>query len=92
MKKSTLINLALLVGFAVIISGCCSVKKMQKGFPNVKYTMTPEILEMHADTVAISISGKIPEKCFCPKAVVEFTPVIKYEGGEKLLTLVTYQG
>lgn len=58
-----------------------------------EYKVTPNPLEMHADSVEVTISGTFPEKGLHKKAVAEITPVIKYkDGGEKALKSITLQG
>jgi tetratricopeptide (TPR) repeat protein len=58
----------------------------------VKYTVTPDPLELHGGKVALTIDVKYPEKYFHKKAIVVATPFIKYEGGETDLTSKTLQG
>lgn len=77
---------------AFVISGCGGLGKMVKNAGTIEYSVTPEILEMHADSVAVGISGKFPEKYFNKKAVVVVKPVLKWNGGEKALKEVTLQG
>jgi len=47
---------------------------------------------MHANQVKYEITGDIPAEWFNKKAIVEFTPVYKYDGGEEVLESKTYQG
>lgn len=87
MKTNTLKGLSILVAASAAISGCKSLKLDKNS-----YTVTPNPLEMHGDSVVVKVEGKIPEKTFHPKAIVTFTPVIKTANGEKELAPVTYIG
>lgn len=90
MKQVGFISLVLIT--VLIFSSCNGLKKMQKNQGLITYKVTPEVLEMHADTVAFSVDGKFPAKYFNKKAVAVITPVIKYKNGEKALTPITVQG
>ena len=58
----------------------------------VKYTVTPDPLEMHGGKVAVSVDVKYPEKYFHKKAIVTATPYLSYDGGETELKSETLQG
>ncbi len=92
MKKKNFVSLLSLIVAVVILSSCGGLKKMQKLANTVQYTVTPPILEMHADSVEVSISGKFPAKYFHKSAIIEATPVLKYEGGEKAYKVQKLQG
>ncbi|MFC2151329.1 tetratricopeptide repeat protein [Bacteroidota bacterium] len=77
---------------AVILSSCGGLDKMKEEASNLQYNVTPKVLEMHAGAVKYDIKGDIPAEWFNKKAIVEFTPVYKYEGGEEVLESKTYQG
>lgn len=89
MKKLQIVSL---VFAALLIISCGSLKKMKKDAQNIKYTVTPSPLELHADSVEVSISGNIPPKYFNKKVIVEATPVLKWEGGEKAFAVKKLQG
>lgn len=91
MKKTRLNYFALLL-IVFVLASCGGLKKMKKLAGEVQYTVSPAPLEMHADSVAVSISGKYPEKYFNKKAILEITPVIKYQGGENAYKVVIIQG
>lgn len=65
---------------------------MQKNHPTVTYKVSPDPLEMHADSVALTISVTYPEKYFNKKAILEVTPVLKSESGEKAFKMQALQG
>jgi tetratricopeptide (TPR) repeat protein len=77
---------------AAILSSCGGLDKMKEEASNLQYNVTPKVLEMHAGKVKYDIKGDIPAEWFNKKAIVEFTPVYKYEGGEEVLESQTYQG
>ncbi|MBI4947378.1 MAG: hypothetical protein HY840_13380 [Bacteroidetes bacterium] len=92
MKKSRLVYVASLFIVALIISSCGGLKKMLKEEGNIKYTVDPPVLEMHGDSVKVTITGTIPQKFFHKKVVVEGTPALVWEGGEKSMKKEIYQG
>ena len=56
------------------------------------FTVTPQVLEAVNGQVPATINGKFPEKYFNKKAVVEVTPVLRWEGGEAKGQSSTFQG
>lgn len=77
---------------AILLSSCGGLDKMKEEASNLQYEVTPKVLEMHAGKVKYDIKGDIPAEWFNKKAIVEFTPVYKYEGGEEVLESKTLQG
>lgn len=65
---------------------------MQDRASEIKYTVTPSPLEMHAEKVAVKVEATIPPKYFDKKALLVITPVLKYEKGETALNTKTLQG
>ena len=65
-------------GFAVIaamgLASCSGLGKMAKKEATVQYTVTPNPLEMHGDSVAVSVTVKYPAKYFAKKASLTITP------------------
>jgi len=76
----------------VFLASCGGLNTMLKNAPQVTYSCTPNPLEMHADSVQVTIKGQYPPKFFNKKAVMEVTPVLKYEGGEKAFQTQKLQG
>ena len=91
MKNSSLKSLLALVVLAILTSGC-GLGKMLKKYDDVKYTVTPEILEVHGGRVPVKITASVPAKYFIKKAKATFTPVLKWDGGEATLTSITILG
>ena len=74
MKTKNLHNLGLVFLAAVGFVSCDGLGKMVKKADTVTYTVTPQPLEMHGDSVAVTISGKYPAKYFGKKVVLTVTP------------------
>jgi len=77
---------------AVLLSSCGGIDKMKEEYGTLTFTTTPKVLEMHGGEVEYTIKGDIPPEWFNKEAIVEFTPVLTYEGGEKVLESKTFQG
>jgi len=92
MKKVTFNSLVSLAVAILLLSSCGGLDKMADKAKDIKYTVTPNPLEMHAGKVAVDIKGTIPPKYFDKKALLVVTPALKYATGEKLLKSETLQG
>ena len=82
--------LPLLMAMVVALFSSCS-KKMGELSADY-FTVTPPVLEAVGGKVPATINGKFPEKYFNKKAVVEVTPVLKWNGGEAKGQPATFQG
>jgi Flp pilus assembly protein TadD len=87
MKKNLLQRFSLVAAASLALVGCKSTD-----WSKVTYVVTPSPLEMHGDTVAITVKGHIPEKAYGPKNTVVLMPAIKWNGGEKALKTITFDG
>lgn len=85
MKNQSLQTLGLAVITAVALTSCSGLGKLVKNADKITYKVTPDPMEMHGDSVMVTIAGTYPAKVFPKKATVTTTPVIKYNGGEKAL-------
>ncbi len=92
MKNQTFKSLSLAVATVVAFSGCNGLGKLVKNADKITYKVTPDPMQMHGDSVGVSISGTYPAKIFPKKATVTVTPYIKYAGGEKALKPVVLVG
>lgn len=92
MNKLKFLAPFLTIAFIGFFLQSCGVKKMVKNAPNVSYESTPKPLEVHADSIKISITGSFPEKYFHKKATLTVIPVVKYKGGEKELKSIVLRG
>jgi tetratricopeptide (TPR) repeat protein len=90
MKKLNFLTSFLIA--ALLLSSCGGLDKMAEEYGTLQFKSTPKVLEMHAGEVEYSIKGDIPPEWFNKKAVVEFKPVLTYNGNEKVLESKTYQG
>ena len=82
--------LPLLMAMVVFALSSCGTK-MGELSPDY-FTVTPQVLEAVGGKVPATINGKFPEKYFNKKAVVEVTPVLKWNGGEAKGQSAVFQG
>lgn len=83
------VRLSLLVTLLAVLTSCAS--KMGELSPEY-FTVTPQVLEAVGGKVPATINGKFPEKYFNKKAIVEVTPVLRWQGGEAKGQPATFQG
>ncbi len=81
-----------LVLAVLVMTGCNPLKKMQKNAGDIKYEVTPKVLEAHGGTVALTIRGVFPAKYFDRNTVAEAVPVLVFDGGEVAFEKVMLQG
>jgi len=77
---------------AMIVALFSSCNKKMGPLSADYFTVTPQVLEAVGGKVPATINGKFPEKYFNKKAVVEVTPVLKWNGGEAKGQPATFQG
>ena len=92
MILNTKLGLVGVLAFTFMITESCGIKKMVKNAKDISYETTPNPLELNGDSVKITVNGNFPEKYFHKKATVLVTPVVKFNGGEKLLKNITLKG
>ncbi|MBQ9674966.1 MAG: tetratricopeptide repeat protein [Bacteroidaceae bacterium] len=80
---------SLVVIMLAMLSSCAS--KMGELSPEY-FTVTPQVLEAVGGKVPATINGRFPEKYFNKKAIVEVTPVLRWQGGEVKGQSATFQG
>lgn len=90
MKKSFKILSSAVLGLAAV--ACSSPEKMAEMAENVSVQCDPAVLEVVANKIDATVSVTYPADYFHPKAILEVTPVIIYEGGEAKMAPFTYQG
>ncbi len=76
------ISLLMLAFAALVVASCSSPEKMKKQADLVSTSCEPQVLEIRADVIEARYTVSFPEKYFHPKAMLELTPVLVYEGGE----------
>ena len=81
---------AIVLGFAAV--ACSSAEKMAEMAENVTVKCEPAVLEVVAGEIDATVSVTYPEDYFHPKAILEVTPVIVYEGGEVKMEPFYFQG
>lgn len=82
MKKQNLRSYALIAVAVATTIACNPLNNMTKRAEEVTYSVVPNPLEMHADSIEVSISGAIPPRFFNKKVSVEVSPVLNYQGQE----------
>jgi tetratricopeptide (TPR) repeat protein len=93
MKTMKNAKLLAVLFITAIFLGSCGLNKMIKNYGDgVKFTPEKNPLENHGGEVAVNVSGRVSEKYFHPRAIVEITPVLVYEGGEQELNTVMLRG
>lgn len=92
MNRLRFLRLVTVTVVAAMFTSCGGLNTMLKDAPEVTYSVSPNPLEMHADSVEITVTGQYPAKFFNKKAVMEVTPVLKWDGGEKTFATQTLQG
>jgi tetratricopeptide (TPR) repeat protein len=93
MNSKFLRNIGVSLSVAVVLTSCDGLGKMLKKQKDIKYTVTPNPIEMVGDSVQFSVSGKFNPKIFAKKVTLTLTPVVKNSaGGEKMLKPVILVG
>ena len=90
MKRTINFLSAIVLGFAAV--ACSSAEKMAEMAENVTVKCEPAVLEVVAGEIDATVSVTYPEDYFHPKAILEVTPVIVYEGGEVKMESFFFQG
>ena len=90
MKKTIKSMAAALLGFAAI--ACSSPEKMAEQAENVLVKCEPAVLEVVAGEINATVTVTYPEDYFHPKAILEVTPVIVFDGGEVKMEPFMFQG
>jgi Flp pilus assembly protein TadD len=90
--KNNKISLFATLLAAIVLSSCGGLNKMKDTAKTISYSTTPSPLEVKGGEVDLTVTVKYPAKFFNKKAVVEITPVLKYDGGEAPFQAKTFQG
>lgn len=77
---------------ALTAVACSSPEKMAKQAENVTVSCDPAVLEVVAGKIEATVKVTYPADYFNPRAILEVTPVIVYDGGEAAAPVITYQG
>ena len=87
-----LISILAATAALALAASCGSMEEMVKQAEAIKVTCNPQVLEVVADAIDAEVSVTYPDGYFNPKAILEVTPVIVYEGGEAAMEPFVYQG
>lgn len=79
----------LIVAVLAVLTSCSS--KMG-ALSSDYFTVTPQVLEAVGGKVPATINGRFPAKYFNKKAVVQVTPVLRWNGGQAAGQTMTFQG
>ncbi len=82
MKTRSLFAISATALSALFLVACSNIGSMQKKMAQFNAKVNPDPLEVHGDSIAVSITGKFPEKFFAKKVSVEATPVLTYGTSE----------
>ena len=77
---------------ALSLASCDNASKMIEAADQVKIVCNPEVLEVIAGNIDARVDVTFPQEYFLPKAILEVTPIIIYEGGEVEGKKFMYQG
>jgi tetratricopeptide (TPR) repeat protein len=64
---------------AVAFGACNGPKKMAKTVASMEVKSEPKVLEVHGDSILVTIKGKFPPKSFAKNGIVRFQPVLRYD-------------
>ncbi|MDF1672398.1 MAG: hypothetical protein P1U41_02775 [Vicingaceae bacterium] len=92
MKNQNVKLTALAVVTATAFIACNPLNKMVKRQGEVNYELTPNPVEMHGDSIAISLNGSFPEKYFNKKVSAAITPVIVYGENSESFDVLNIKG
>ncbi len=72
--------------------GSMAKKALEKTTINANSENKPKMLVESGDSIQITVNGTFPPKYFGKNAVMMIQPVVKYEGGEKMLSPINLKG
>ena len=92
MKKGFSSVVVALTAVTLIFQGCAGLGSMQKHMEELNFKVEPSPLEVHGDSVKITITGKFPEKYFAKSVSAQATPAIVWNGGEATFKVQEFKG
>ncbi len=90
MNKTIKLLSIILIGLGA--AACSSPEKMAEMAKGVQVSCDKDVLEVVAGKIEADVTVTYPAKYFHPKAILEVTPVIVYEGGEAKMEPYIFQG
>ena len=76
----------------LLAAACSSPEKMAEMAEGITIDCKPAVLEVVGGRIEAEITVKYPADYFHPRAILEVTPVIVYEGGEAKMEPFMFQG
>ncbi len=92
MKKGFSSVVVALTAVTLLFQGCAGLGSMQKHMEELNFKVEPSPLEVHGDSVKVTITGKFPEKYFAKAVSAEATPAIVWNGGEASFKVKEFKG
>ena len=92
MKKGFSSVVVALTAVTLLFQGCAGLGSMQKHMEELNFKVEPSPLEVHGDSVKVTITGKFPEKYFAKSVSAEATPAIVWNGGEAAFKVKEFKG
>jgi len=80
MKAQTLKTISVIAVASAGMIACNPLNKMAKNASDLKYTASPNPIEMHGDSVEVTVDGTIPPKYFNKKVTATLKPYFKVDG------------
>lgn len=90
--KNNFIKSFIVAASAFAMISCDSPSKMAELADQITFKCNPEVLEVVAGAIEADITVNFPAEFFHPKAIMEVTPVLVYQGGEVAYHPFIYQG
>lgn len=90
MNKSIKLFSAAIIG--LVTAACSSPEQMAEMAENLTVNCEPAVLEVVGGKIDATVTVTYPADYFHPKALLEVTPVIVYEGGEAKMEPFVFQG
>ena len=92
MKNINLKIMAVIMVTAMVLTGC-GLNKMVRSYDEmITYTPRTNPLEFHGGEIMVEVDGRVSEKYFHRSAIIELTPVLRYDGKEKELGMILLRG
>ena len=92
MKKGFSSVVVALTAVTLLFQGCAGLGSMKKHMEELNFKVEPSPLEVHGDSVKVTISGKFPEKYFAKAVSAQATPAIVWNGGEATYKVQEFKG
>ncbi|MGZ5242325.1 MAG: tetratricopeptide repeat protein [Bacteroidia bacterium] len=77
---------------AATFGACNGPKKMAKTVAQMEVKAEPQVLEVHGDSILVTVKGKFPPKSFAKNGIVRFQPVLRYDTTELPLKTMYIKG